>query len=145
MIAKRIKAYFEKRREQKRISEQFALEKKCVEYFDKSIPRRTGSLEELIGNTPLPEKGIYLLGRFKKDSFPLQAVRLHRLYEGGRLVLSYGDYSYHSTYEWLTSMENFPEGLWFSVEDYPRPTCPALLLCEYCSGYYEVVEYAHKT
>lgn len=144
MIAKRIKAYFEKRREQKRISEQFALEKKCVEYFDKSVPRWTGSLEELIGSTPLPEKGIYLLGRFKKDSFPLQAVRLHRLYEGGRLVLSYGDYSYHPTYEWLTSMENFPEGLWFSVEDYSRPTCPALLLCDY-KGHYEVVEYAHKT
>lgn len=145
MIVKRIKAYFEKRREQKRISEQFTLEKKCVEYFDKSVPRRTGSLEELIGCTPLPEKGIYLLGRFKKNCFPLQAVRLHSLYEGGRLVLSYGDYSYHSTYEWLTSVENFPEELWFSVEDYPRPTCPALLLCEYCSGYYEVVEYAHKT
>ena len=38
MIAKRIKAYFEKRREQKRISEQFALEKKCVEYFEKVYP-----------------------------------------------------------------------------------------------------------
>lgn len=145
MIAKKIKAYFEKRREQKRISEQFALEKKCVEYFDKSVPRWTGSLEELIGSTPLPEKGIYLLGKFKKDSFPLQAVRLHRFWGDERLVLSYGDYFCHSTYEWLTSVENFTDELWLSVEDYPRPTCPALLLCEYCSGYYEVVEYAHKT
>ena len=92
MIAKKIKAYFEKRREQKRISEQFALEKKCVEYFDKQVPRWTGSLEELIGSTPLPEKGIYLLGKFKNDSFSLQAVRLHRSWGNERLMLSYGDY-----------------------------------------------------
>lgn len=145
MIVKRVKAYFEKRKERKRISEQFALEKKCVEYFDKSVPRWTGSLEELIGSTPLPEKGIYLIGRFKKDTFSLQAVRLHRLYEGGRLVLSYGDYSYRSPFEWLTSIKNIPEELWLSVEDYPRPTCPTLLLCDYGTGHYEVVEYAHKT
>ena len=145
MIVKRVKVYFEKRREQKRISEQFALEKKCVEYFDKSVPRWTGSLEELIGSPPLPEKGIYLIGRFKKDTFSLQAVRLHRLYEGGRLVLSYGDYSYRSPFEWLTSIKNIPEELWLSVEDYPRPTCPTLLLCDYGTGHYEVVEYAHKT
>lgn len=145
MIVKRVKAYFEKRKERKRISEQFALEKKCVEYFDKSVPRWAGSLEELIGSTPLPEKGIYLLGRFKKDTFPLQAVRLHLLYEGGRLVLSYGDYSYRSPFEWLTSIKNIPEELWLSVEDYPRPTCPTLLLCDYGTGHYEVVEYAHKT
>lgn len=145
MIVKRVKAYFEKRKERKRISEQFALEKKCVEYFDKSVPRWTGSLEELIGSTPLPEKGIYLLGRFKKDTFPLQAVRLHRLYEGGRLVLFYGDYSYRPPFEWLISIKNFPEELWLSVKDYPRPTCPTLLLCDYGTGHYEVVEYAHKT
>ena len=145
MIAKRIKAYFEKRREQKRISEQFALERKCVEYFDKSISRWTGSLEDLIGNTSLPEDGIYLLGKFKKESFPLQAVRLHRLFEGGRLVLSYGDYFYRSPFEWLTSIKNIPEELWFSVEEYQRPTRPTLLLCEYDSGHYEVVEYADKT
>lgn len=145
MIAKRIKAYFEKRREQKRISEQFALEKKCVEYFDKSAPRWTGSLEDLIGNTSLPQDGIYLLGKFEKESFPLQAVRLHRLFEGGRLVLSYGDYSYRSPFEWLTSIKNIPEELWLSVEEYQRPTRPTLLLCEYDSGHYEVVEYADKT
>ena len=145
MIVKRIKAYFEKRKERKRISEQYVLEKKCVEYFDKSVPRRTGSLEKLISNTPLPEKGIYLLGKFNKDSFPLQAVRLHRSWWNERLMLSYGDYSCHSTYEWLTSVENFPDGLWLSVEDYPRPTRPTLLLCDYGTGHYEVVGYAHKT
>lgn len=145
MIAKIIKAYFEKRKERKRISKQYALEKKCVEYFDKSVPRWTGSLEELIGSTPLPEKEIYLLGKFKKDSFPLQAVRLHRSWWNERPMLSYGDYSYHSTYEWLTSVENFPNELWLSTEDYPRPTRPTLLLCEYNSGHYEVVKYADKT
>lgn len=145
MIAKIIKAYFEERKERKRISEQYALEKKCVEYFDKSVSRWTGSLEELIGSSPLPKKGIYLLGKFKNDSFPLQAVRLHRFGVDERLMLSYGDYSCHSTYEWLTSVENFPNELWLSVEDYPRPTRPTLLLCEYNSGHYEVVEYADKT
>ena len=137
--------YFEKRREQKRISKQFALEKKCVEYFDKSAPRWTGSLEDLISNTSLPQDGIYLLGKFEKESFPLQAVRLHRLFEGGRLVLSYGDYSCRSPFEWLTSIKNIPEELWFSVVEYHRPTRPTLLLCEYDSGHYEVVEYADKT
>lgn len=44
----------------------------------------------------------------------------------------------------MTSVENFPDGLWLSVEDYPRPTCPALLLCDYGTGHYEVVEYANK-
>ena len=145
MIAKIIKAYFEEHKERKRISEQYALEKKCVEYFDKSVPRWTGSLEELIGSTPLPEKEIYLLGKFKKDSFPLQAVRLHRSWWNERPMLSYGDYSCHSTYEWLTSVENFPNELWFSTEDYPRPTRPTLLLCEYNSEHYEVVKYAEKT
>ena len=93
MIVKKIKAYFGKRKERKRISEQYALEKKCVEYFDKSVPRWTGSLEELIGSIPLPQKGIYLLGKFKKDSFPLRAVKVHRFGVDERLVLSYGDYS----------------------------------------------------
>lgn len=144
MIAKIIKAYFEKRKERKRISEQYALEKKCVEYFDKSVPRWMESLERLMSGTPLPEKGIYLLGKFKKDCFPLQAVRLHRSWWNERLMLSYGDYSCHSTYEWMTSVENFPDGLWLSVEDYPRPTRPALLLCDYGTGHYEVVEYANK-
>lgn len=107
MIAKIIKAYFEERKERKRISEQYTLEKKCVEYFDKSVLRWMGNLEELIGSTPLPEKGIYLLVKFKKDSFPLQAVRLHRFWGDERPVLSYGDYSCYSTYEWLTSVEIF--------------------------------------
>lgn len=139
------KKYFDKKKEQKRIAQQHVLEKKCVDYFDKSVSRMTGSLEMLVGDMPLSVEGIYLLGKFINDSFPLQAVRLHCLYEGSRPVLSYGDYLQRSPYEWLTAVENFPEELWLSVDDYPRPTCPALLLCEYGGGHYEVVEYENKT
>lgn len=139
------KKFFTKRREKKRIAKQYALEKKNVEYFNTCVPRWTGSLENLVVDTPLPKDGVYLLGKFKRGSFPMQTVRLHRLYDGGRLVLSYGDYLYRSPVEWLTSVANFPEELWFSVEEYQRPTRPALLLCEYGSGHYEVVEYSNKT
>lgn len=139
------KKYFDKKKEQKRIAQQHMLEKKCVDYFDKSVSRMTGSLEMLVGDMPLSVEGIYLLGKFINDSFPLQAVRLHCLYEGSRPVLSYGDYPQRSSYEWLTAVENFPKELWLSVDDYPRPTCPALLLCEYGSGHYEVVEYENDT
>lgn len=138
------KKYFAKRREQKRIAQQYALEKKNVEYFKTSVSLRTGSLEDLTDNINLPDKGVYMLGKFNKTSFPMQAVRLHRLWKGGKLVLSYGDYIYRSPFEWLTSVENLPEELWFSVGDYQRPTRPALLLCEYGSGHYEVVEYSNK-
>ena len=138
------KKYFAKRREQKRIAKQYELEKKSVEYFKTSIPHWYGSLENLADNINLPDKGVYMLGKFNKTSFSIQAVRLHRLWEGGKLVLSYGDYSCRSPFEWLTSVENLPEELWFSVEDYQRPTRPALLLCEYNSGHYEVVEYSNK-
>lgn len=48
MIVK-IKSYFEKRKERKRISEQYVLEKKCVEYFDKSVPRWTSLMYKIIG------------------------------------------------------------------------------------------------
>lgn len=41
-------------------------------------------------------------------------------------------------------IKDFPSGLWLSVEDYPRPRRPALLLYDYGTGHYEVVEYAHK-
>lgn len=119
--------------------------KKCVDYFDKSVSRMTGSLEMLVGDMPLSVEGIYLLGKFINDSFPLQAVRLHCLYEGSRPVLSYGDCPQRSPYEWLTAVENFPKELWLSVDDYPRPTCPALLLCEYGGEHYEVVKYENKT
>lgn len=139
------KVYFAKRREQKRIAKQYALEKNTVEYFKTSASRLTVSLEDLAGNINLPDKGVYMLGKFNKTSFPMQAVRLHRLWECGELVLSYGDYTYRSPIEWLTPIENFPEKLWFSVEDYQRPTRPALLLCDYGSGHYEVVEYSNKT
>ena len=139
------KKYFAKRREQKRIAQQYALEEKNVEYFKTSVSRWTGSLEDLADNINLLDKGVYMLGKFNKTSFPIQAVWLHRLWEGGKLMLSYGDYTYRSPFEWLISIENLPEELWFSVEDYPRPTRPALLLCEYSSGHYEVVEYSNKT
>ena len=140
------KVYFAKRREQKRIAQQYALEKKNVEYFKTSVSCHTGdSLEDFSDNINLLDKSVYMIGRFKKTSFPIQAVRLHRLWEGGKLVLSYGDYTYRSPFEWLTPIENLPEDLWFSVEDYQRPTRPALLLCEYGSGHYEVVEYSNKT
>lgn len=145
MIVRKIKAYFEKRKERKRISEQYALEKKCVEYFNSSVYRWTISLEDLANNINLPDKGVYMLGKFKKTSFPMQAVKLNRLWEGGKLVLSYGDYIYLPPFEWLISIKNLPKELWFSVEEYQRPTRPALLLCEYSSGHYEVVEYADKT
>lgn len=138
------KKYFAKRQEQKRIAQQYALEKKNVEYFKTSVSRRTGCLEDLADNINLPDKGVYMLGKFNKTSFPMQAVRLHRLWEGGKLVLSYGDYTYHSPFEWLISVENLPEELWFSVEVYQRPTRPALLLCGYDLGHYEVVEYSNK-
>lgn len=145
MIAKIIKAYFEKRKERKRISEQYALEKKNVKYFNSSVYRWNSSLEDLANSINLPDKGMYMLGKFKKTSFPMQAVKLNRLGEGGKLVLSYGDYIYFPPFEWLISIKNLPKELWFSVEEYQRPTRPALLLCEYSSGHYEVVKYADKT
>lgn len=139
-----IKKYFAKRRERKRIAQQYELEKKNVDYFKTSVPRRTGSLEDLADNINLPDKGVYMLGKFNKTSFSMQAVRLHRLWEGGKPVLSYGDFTYHSSFEWLIYIENLPEELWFPVEDYQRPTRPALLLCDYDSEHYEVVEYSNK-
>ena len=59
--------------------------------------------------------------------------------------LYYGDYPYPYTPEWVMQIKDFPSELWLSVEYYPRPTCPALLLCDYGTGHYEVAEYAHKT
>ena len=144
LIMEYFKKYFAKRREQKRIAQQYKLEKKNVDYFKTSVSRMTDSLEDLADNINLPDKGVYMLGKFNKTSFSIQAVKLKRLYEGGKLMLYYGDYSYHSHFVWLTSVENFPEELWFSVEDYQRPTRPALLLCDYDSDHYEVVEYSNK-
>lgn len=116
-----------------------------MEYFDTSVPRWTGSLDDLIGDTPLSKESRYLLGKFKCTSFPMQVVRVSRPYEGERLVLSYGNCPHRSPVEWLTSVVNFPEELWFSVEEYQRPTRPALLLCDYRIGHYEVVEYSNQT
>ena len=145
LIIEYFKKYFRNRREKKRIAKQYVLEKKEGEYFKSSISHQTDRLEDLSDNVNLPDKGVYLLGKFKKTSFPIQAVRLHRLYDGGKLVLSYGDYLYRAPVEWLTSVANFPEELWFSVEEYQRPTRPTSLLCDYGTGHYEVVEYSNKT
>ena len=139
------KGYFRKRREKKRIAKQYALEKKNVEYFDTSVSRWIGSLDDLVGDTELPDEGMWLLGKFKSTSFPLQAVRFRRSCVDDRLILSYGDYFCRTPIEWLTSIANFPEELWFSVEEYQQPTRPALLLCYYGVGHYEVVEYSNKT
>lgn len=138
------KKYFAKRREQKRIAQQYALEKKNVEYFKTSVSHWYGSLEDLADNINLPDQGVYLLGKFNKTSFPIQAVRLHRLLEDGKLALFYGDYTYRSSFEWLIPVGNLPKELWLSGEEYLRPTRPALLLCEYGSGHYEVVKYSNK-
>ena len=145
LIMEYFKKFFAKRREQKRIAQQYALEKKNVEYFNSSVYRWTSSLEDLANNINLPDKGVYMLGKFKKTSFPMQAVKLNRLWKGGKLVLSYGDYIYRPPFEWLISIKNLPKELWFSVEEYQRPTRPALLLCDYSSEHYEVVEYSNKT
>lgn len=142
---KLFKKYFAKRREQKRIAKQYTLEKKNVNYFKTSIPHWYGSLENLADNINLPDKGIYMLGKFNKTSFPMQAVKFQRLGGDGKPMLFYGDYTCRTPFVWLTSVEYFPKELWFSVEDYQRPTRPALLLCEYDSGHYEVVEYSNKT
>ena len=135
-----IKKIFSKYKERKLIKQQFNLEKKCIEYFRNSIIKNN-NLNDFISDND----GLYLLGKFKKDSFPLQVVKLKHLYDGGKPILSYGDYNYNSEIEWLTSVTNFPKELWINLDDYQRPTCPLLILCKYSSGHYEVVDYSNKT
>lgn len=73
MIVKRVKAYFEKRKERKRISEQYALEKACVEYFSNCMPR-VDDFTKLVDNVPIGRDGLPLLIKSDKNSYPLQAV-----------------------------------------------------------------------
>ena len=144
MIVKKIKAYFEKRKERKRISEQYALEKACVDYFNNCVPH-VDDFTKLVDNIPIGWKGLPLLIKSDNKSYPLQAVKACITNDWDEMRLYYGDYPYLYTPEWVMQIKDFPSELWLSVEYYPRPTCPALLLCDYGTGHYEVAEYAHKT
>lgn len=143
-IKKVLKAYFEKRQEKKCMSKQYALEKACVDYFNKCVPR-VDDITELADNIPIGRKGLPLLVKSDSNSYPLQAVRARIPFEDGNIRLYYGDYTYLHTPEWAMQIKDFPSKLWFSVEEFHRPTCPTLLLCDYGTGHYEVVEYANKT
>lgn len=143
-IKKVLKAYFEKRQEKKCMSKQYALEKACVDYFNKCVPR-VDDITELADNIPIGMKGLPLLVKSDSNSYPLQAIKANIYFEDDNIQLSYGDYPYLYTPEWVMQIKDFPSKLWLSVEEFPRPTCPALLLCDYGTGHYEVVEYANKT
>ncbi len=144
MTIKVLKAYLEKRQEKKRMAKQYAFEKVCVDYFNNCVPR-VDEITELADDIPVGKKGIPLLAKFNKSSYPMQAVRACISFEDDKIRLYYGDYPYLHIPEWVMQIKDFPSELWLSVEDYPRPTCPTLLLCEYDYGHYEVVEYADKT
>lgn len=144
MIAKKIKVYLEKRQEKKRMSKQYTLEKACVDYFNKCVPR-VDDITKLVDNIPIGMKGLPLLVKSDSNSYPLQAIKACTPFEDNEIQLYYGDYVYLHKPEWVMQIKDFPSGMWLSVEDYPRPTRPALLLCEYSSGHYEVVEYSNKT
>lgn len=138
------KKYFDKKKEKKRIARQHVLEKSCVDYFNKCVPH-VDDLTKLVDNIPIGWDGLPLLVKSDNKSYPLQAVKARIPHDWDEMRLYYGDYPYLYTPEWVMQIKDFPSELWLSVEDYPRPTCPALLLCEYGSGHYEVVEYENKT
>lgn len=142
MAIKVLKAYLEKRQEEKRMAKQYALEKACVDYFNNCVPL---SITKLADNIPIGRKGLPLLIKCDSNSYPLQAVEACIPFEGGNIRLYYGDYFYLYTPEWVMQIKDFPSGMWFSVEEFHRPTRPALLLCDYGTGHYEVVEYENKT
>ena len=144
MIVKKIKAYFGKRKERKRISEQYALEKACVDYFNKCVPR-VDDITKLVDNIPIGMKGLPLLVKSDSNSYPLQAIKACTPFEDNEIQLYYGDYVYLHKPEWVMQIKDFPSGMWFSVEEFHRPTRPTLLLCDYGTGHYEVVEYENKT
>ncbi len=144
MIVKKIKAYFGKRKERKRISEQYALEKACVDYFNKCVPR-VDDVTKLVDDIPIGMKGLPLLVKSDSNSYPLQAVKARIPFEDNEIQLYYGDYVYLHKPEWVMQIKDFPSGMWFSVEEFHRPTRPTLLLCDYGTGHYEVVEYENKT
>ena len=144
MAIKVLKAYLEKRQEKKRMSKQYALEKACVDYFNNCV-LRVDDITKLVDNIPIGMKGLPLLVKSDSNSYPLQAIKACIPFEDNEIQLYYGDYVYRHKPEWVIQIKDFPSGMWLSVEDYPRPTRPALLLCEYGSGHYEVVEYENKT
>lgn len=74
MIVKRVKAYFEKGKERKRISKQYALEKACVDYFNNCVPH-VDDLTKLVDNIPIGWEGLPLLVKSDNNSYPLQAVK----------------------------------------------------------------------
>ena len=137
--------YFNKRRERKCIAKQYALEKACVDYFNNGIPRLPGDFVELVNNIPVGMKGIPLLAKFGKDNFPIQAVKACVPFDGGDVRLYYGDFMYRHLPEWITPIKEISSERWLCVNDYPRPTRPALILCNYGSDHYEVAEYENKT
>lgn len=46
--------------------------------------------------------------------------------------------------KWYIPIPKFPQHLWLTLDEYPRPTRPALLLCDY-GEHYEVIRYANNT
>lgn len=143
MAIKVLKAYLEKRQEKKRMSKQYALEKACVDYFSNCV-LRVDDITKLVDNIPIGTKGLPLLVKSDSNSYPLQVIKACIPFEDNEIQLYYGDYVYRHKPEWVIQIKDFPSGMWLSVEDYPRPTRPALLLCDYGSDHYEVVEYENK-
>lgn len=144
MAIKVLKAYLEKRQEKKRMAKQYALEKVCVDYFNNCVPR-IDEITKLADDIPIGMKGLPLLVKSDSNSYPLQAIKACTPFEGAEIKLYYGDYVYRHKPEWVMQIKDFPSGMWFSVEEFHRPTHPALLLCDYGTGDYEVVEYENKT
>ena len=143
-IKKVLKAYFEKRQKKELVKKQRIFEDACVEYFNKHITPVT-NIEELRDSIPIGMKGLPLLVKSDSDSYPLQAIKAHIYFEEDNIQLSYGDFPYLHKLELIIPIKWFLSSLWLSVEEFPRPTCPALLLCDYGTGHYEVVEYKNKT
>ena len=144
MIIKLLKAYLEKHREQKRISQQYILEKKCVDYFNKDMLRMTNFTRELVKTIDVKVNSIPIIAKFNKDKFSIQAVNVCKSFDNKDIELYYGQFLYSKTPEWFALIKDLPEELWMSVEEYSRPTRPVLLLCDYDANHYEVVEYADK-
>ena len=93
MTIKVLKAYLEKRQEKKRMAKQYAFEKACVDYFNNCVPR-VDEITELADDIPVGKKGIPLLAKFNKSSYPMQAVRACISFEydyGHYEVVEYAD------------------------------------------------------
>lgn len=144
MAIKVLKVYLEKRQEKKRMAKQYAMEKACVDYFNNCVPR-VDDITKLADNIPIGMRGLPLLVKSDSNSYPLQAVKACIPFEDNEIQLYYGDYVYLHKPEWVMQIKDFPSGMWFSVEEFHRPTRPTLLLCDYGTGHYEVVEYENKT